>query len=43
MIIGQWVNEYNRIRPHSSLGYRPPSPLIRFKIKPYELAHYGAI
>jgi putative transposase len=43
VIIGQWVNEYNHIRPHSSLGYRPPSPLVRFKIKPYELTHYGAI
>jgi putative transposase len=43
VIIGQWVNEYNHIRPHSSLGYRPPSPLARFKNKPYELAHYSAI
>ena len=43
VIIGQWVDEYNHIRPHSSLGYRPPSPLIRFKNKPYELAHYSAI
>ena len=22
----RWVNEYNTIRPHSSLGYRPPAP-----------------
>jgi putative transposase len=43
VIIDQWVDEYNHIRPHSSLGYRPPSPLIRFKNKPYELAHYSAI
>lgn len=43
VIIGQWVDAYNHIRPHSSLGYRPPSPPVRFKIKPYELAHYGAI
>ena len=21
-----WVNEYNTVRPHSSLGYRPPAP-----------------
>ena len=21
-----WRKEYNRIRPHSSLGYRPPAP-----------------
>jgi len=22
----QWRYEYNHIRPHSSLGYRPPAP-----------------
>ena len=22
----RWRKEYNRIRPHSSLGYRPPAP-----------------
>lgn len=27
IVIGQWVREYNHIRPHSSLGYKPPSPL----------------
>ncbi|MEE8574152.1 MAG: integrase core domain-containing protein, partial [Thermodesulfobacteriota bacterium] len=21
-----WRQEYNQIRPHSSLGYRPPAP-----------------
>ena len=26
VIVGQWRNEYNQIRPHSSLGYRPPAP-----------------
>lgn len=25
-IIKQWRHEYNTIRPHSSLGYRPPAP-----------------
>ncbi len=24
-----WRREYNRIRPHSSLGYRPPAPQAR--------------
>lgn len=24
-VIESWRNEYNRIRPHSSLGYRPPA------------------
>ena len=25
-LIGQWRHIYNTIRPHSSLGYRPPAP-----------------
>ena len=25
-LIEQWRHEYNQIRPHSSLGYRPPAP-----------------
>jgi transposase InsO family protein len=26
VLIGQWRKEYNQVRPHSSLGYRPPIP-----------------
>jgi putative transposase len=26
VVIGQWRKEYNTVRPHSSLGYRPPAP-----------------
>jgi transposase InsO family protein len=26
VLIEQWKQEYNYIRPHSSLGYRPPAP-----------------
>lgn len=26
ILIEQWRMDYNHIRPHSSLGYRPPSP-----------------
>jgi transposase InsO family protein len=26
IIIEQWRNHYNTVRPHSSLGYRPPAP-----------------
>jgi putative transposase len=26
VLIEQWRNEYNQIRPHSSCGYRPPAP-----------------
>jgi transposase InsO family protein len=27
VVIGLWQNTYNRVRPHSSLGYRPPAPV----------------
>ena len=26
VLIEQWRQEYNQVRPHSSLGYRPPAP-----------------
>ena len=26
VVIGEWVKHYNHVRPHSSLGYRPPAP-----------------
>lgn len=39
VIIGEWVNEYNHIRPHSSLNYRPPCPPVRVNDSP----HYSAI
>jgi hypothetical protein len=26
VLIGQWRREYNQVRPHSALGYRPPAP-----------------
>ena len=26
VLIEQWRRQYNRMRPHSSLGYRPPAP-----------------
>jgi len=29
VIIGMWREHYNTVRPHSSLGYRPPAPLAR--------------
>ena len=28
VLIEQWRQEYNHIRPHSSLGYRPPAPTV---------------
>lgn len=26
VLVEQWRRHYNRVRPHSSLGYRPPAP-----------------
>ena len=26
VLVERWRREYNHIRPHSSLGYRPPAP-----------------
>ena len=26
VVISQWRHHYNTVRPHSSLGYRPPAP-----------------
>jgi len=26
VLIEQWRKEYNQVRPHSALGYRPPAP-----------------
>jgi putative transposase len=26
VLVEAWRKTYNRIRPHSSLGYRPPAP-----------------
>ena len=28
----QWRREYNEIRPHSALGYRPPSPEAKLSL-----------
>ena len=32
VLIEQWRKEYNQIRPHSSLGYRPPAPEARIPV-----------
>jgi transposase InsO family protein len=26
VVVAQWRKHYNTVRPHSSLGYRPPAP-----------------
>ncbi|MFZ4638605.1 MAG: integrase core domain-containing protein, partial [Pirellulales bacterium] len=32
VLIGRWRKAYNTVRPHSSLGYRPPAPESRRRI-----------
>jgi len=32
ILIEQWRREYNQVRPHSSLGYRPPAPEVRIPV-----------
>ena len=32
VLIEQWKREYNQVRPHSSLGYRPPAPETRIPV-----------
>ncbi len=32
VLIEQWRKEYNHVRPHSSLGYRPPAPETRIPV-----------
>ena len=27
VLTAQWRNEYNHVRPHRALGYRPPAPV----------------
>lgn len=31
IIMEQWRHHYNHIRPHTSLGYKPPAPLARMR------------
>ncbi len=33
VLIEWWREEYNEIRPHSALGYRPPAPVARLTAK----------
>jgi len=35
-VIEAWRRHYNQIRPHSSLGYRPPAPEARQLVRPEE-------
>jgi len=32
VLIADWRREYNQVRPHSSLGYRPPAPEAKIPV-----------
>jgi transposase InsO family protein len=34
VVIEQWRNQYNTMRPHSSLNYRPPAPQTSTALSP---------
>ncbi len=35
VVIEQWRHHYNNVRPHSSLGYRPPAPQAIISLPPH--------
>ncbi len=41
VLIERWRKQYNRVRPHSSLGYRPPAPEAML-LQPTELRSAGS-
>ncbi len=47
ILIEQWRKEYNRVHPHSSLGYRPPAPeatilpTLTFEVVSFTGARHG--
>ncbi len=43
VLVENWRREYNTIRPHSSLGYRPPAPQVRTLIPTFALAGGGRL
>ncbi len=42
VLIDRWRREYNHVRPHSSLGYRPPDPEALIPIN-HELPGMGLL
>ncbi len=34
VLVERWRRHYNEVRPHSSLGYRPPAPAARTTLSP---------
>ena len=39
VLIEQWRQHYNTVRPHSALGYRPPAPEVAMPGTPMPLRH----
>ena len=39
MLIEWWRCHYNQLRPHSSLGYRPPAPTAILSVVPIPTYH----
>ncbi len=40
VMIEMWTKHYNTVRPHSSLGYRPPVPAT-FILRPSQISRVG--
>ena len=40
VLAGRWQHHYNTVRPHSSLGYKPPAPKA---ILPEDTAGHGNV
>lgn len=43
VLIENWRKEYNQVRPHSSLGYRPPAPEAKIPVNCLESATLGVV
>lgn len=43
VLIEQWRVHYNTVRPHSSLGYRPPAPEVLVSGRPMPPGRPGPI
>ncbi len=42
VLIEAWRKHYNEVRPHSSLGYKPPAPKVLVNISPEDIPHFVA-
>ena len=42
ILVEQWRVHYNTVRPHSSLGYKPPAPETKKQLLPSPLRYDGS-